>query len=197
MEGLIQSFIVFFVSIDPFGIIPTFLTLTNGLSGKLRRKVAIISSFYAFFVAVFFILLGKWLFAYFGISLSHFKIAGGLVLLVLSVRELVIYGEDKGKMGGLGVVPLGIPLIVGPATLSAGISLVEIWGYPLTILSLSLNVFITAVMLLFSENLVKFFGRGGLTALSKIIMLILSAISVKMIIDGTEEIVRSALKFSQ
>ncbi len=197
MEGLIQSFIVFFVSIDPFGIVPTFLTLTKGLSGKLRRKVAIISSFYAFFVAVFFILLGKWLFSYFGISLSHFKIAGGLVLLVLSIRELVIYGEDKGKMGGLGVVPLGIPLIVGPATLSAGISLVEIWGYPITILSLSLNVFITAVMLLFSENLVKFFGRGGLTALSKIIMLILSAISVKMIIDGTEEIVRSALKFSQ
>jgi multiple antibiotic resistance protein len=120
-----------------------------------------------------------------------------LVLLVLSIRELVIYGEDKGKMGGLGMVPLGIPLIVGPATLSAGISLVEIWGYPITILSLSLNVFITAVMLLFSENLVKFLGRGGLTALSKIIMLILSAISVKMIIDGTEEIVRSALKFSQ
>jgi small neutral amino acid transporter SnatA (MarC family) len=57
---------------------------------------------------VFFILLGEWLFAYFGISLSHFKIAGGLVLLVLSIRELVIYGEDKGKMGGLGVVPLGI-----------------------------------------------------------------------------------------
>ncbi len=197
MEGLIQSFIVFFVSIDPFGIVPTFLALTNGLSGKLRRKVAIISSFYAFFVAVFFILLGKWLFAYFGISLSHFKIAGGLVLLVLSIRELVIYGEDKGKMGGLGVVPLGIPLIVGPATLSAGISLVEIWGYTITILSLSLNVLITAIMLLFSENLVKFFGRGGLTALSKIIMLILSAISVKMIIDGTEEIVRSALKFSQ
>jgi multiple antibiotic resistance protein len=189
MEGLIQSFIVFFVSIDPFGIVPTFLTLTNGLSGKLRRKVAIISSFYAFFVAVFFILLGKWLFAYFGISLSHFKIAGGLVLLVLSIRELVIYGEDKGKMGGLGVVPLGIPLIVGPATLSAGISLVEIWGYPITILSLSLNVFITAVM--------QFLGRGGLTALSKIIMLILSAISVKMIIDGIEEVVRSALKFSQ
>ena len=91
------------------------------MSGKLRRKVAINSSFYAFFVAVFFILLGKWLFAYFGISLSHFKIAGGLVLLVLSIRELVIYGEDKGKIGGLGVVPIGIPLIVGPATLSAGI----------------------------------------------------------------------------
>ena len=54
---------------------------------------------------MFFILFGKWLFAHFGISLSHFKIAGGLVLLVLSIRELVIYGEDKGKMGGLGVVP--------------------------------------------------------------------------------------------
>ncbi len=197
MEGLVQSFVVFFVSIDPFGIVPTFLSLSSGLKEEERRKVALVSSVYALFIALFFILLGKWLFSYFGISIFHFKIAGGMVLLVLSIRELVIYGEDKGKIESWGVVPIGIPLIVGPATLSAGINLVETWGYITTVLGLSLNIFITTVMLIFSENLNRFFGKGGLTALSKIVMLILAAISIKMILDGMEGIIRSTIKFLQ
>ncbi|MEO0147992.1 MAG: MarC family protein [candidate division WOR-3 bacterium] len=191
MEGFIQSSIVLFVAIDPLGIVPTFISLTEGIPENEKRKIAIYSSVYAFFVALLFIFLSKWVFEYFGINLSHFKIAGGLILLILSIRELLIYGEYyKRRTDGLGVVPIGIPLIVGPATLTAGITLASGFGYAITSISLALNIVLTAIALIFSAKISALIGKGGITALSKIFMLILSSIAVKMILEGIEELIK-------
>lgn len=119
-HDFVYSFIPIFVAMDIGGLIPVYLTLTKELTAPQKRKVSLQALFTAFFISVAFIVAGNFVFRVLGITTYDFQIAGGVLLLVLAVVEMV-RGEHEGLVAGINVgpVPLGTPLIVGPAVLTS------------------------------------------------------------------------------
>lgn len=126
LKYLPHTFIPLFVAIDIVAVLPIFLSLTQGYSVEGQRRAVRESVITALLVGIVFIAMGEVIFSILGITNDDFKIAGGLVLLVFAILDLIRRDEIPRKAAGnLGIVPLGVPLIVGPAVLTTLIVLVD------------------------------------------------------------------------
>ena len=186
LQNLPMTFIPIFVAMDPFGLLPIFTSLTSEMSAKDKSKVIRLSTLTALIVSIAFVFIGQGIFRVLGITVSDFKIAGGLLLLVIAIMELLGKGLRQKDPHDVGIVPLGVPMLVGPAVLTIVIVLIDNYGVAATILSLVLNL--TIVFMVFSAEykITKVIGKNGLIAISKVIMLLLAAIAVMMIRLGLE-----------
>lgn len=184
----LQAWIPLFVAIDPLGVVPLFLALTQEESAKARRQIANQATLTAAIVAVAFVFLGELAFRALGITLSDFQIAGGLVLLGLAYRDLLGPAETStpARREDVGVVPLGTPLIAGPATLAMLLVLVKSTGLAVTLLALLANLLVVLLVFRNSDYITQFVGMRGLRAISKIIALLMAAIAVHMVRQGLE-----------
>lgn len=192
IETFLLSFIPLFVAIDIIGTAPIFLGYTKDLGDVDRKKLIYQAILTAFIVANLFLISGKLIFDFLGITIDDFRIAGGIILLILSINDILFSSQDRRKPAGdIGVVPLGIPLIMGPAALTTIIILVDNFGYIPTILSLILNFIIAALVLVNAKWLIKIIGYGGSKAFAKIASLFLAAIAVMMIRVGVLNILSS------
>ncbi len=195
LKVLPNTFIPLFVAMDVFMIIPIFISLTEGMSHDKRLVVVRESIITGLVVSLSFVALGEGIFRILGITGDDFKIAGGIVLLVFAVLDLIRAGEERRKqLGKMGVVPIGVPLIVGPAVLTTTLVLVDHYGIFPTIISLLLNLLIVWVFLSYAERLIKVIGKGGIMGISKIMALLLASIAVMMIRLGIENIMLSHIK---
>jgi multiple antibiotic resistance protein len=179
-------FIPLFVAVDAFGILPVFLSLTEGLGKKEVRKVLFESILTATAVAVVFLAIGEVGLRLLGISVADFMIAGGALLFGLSLSELLILEKQHHRLDSetLGAVPIGVPIIVGPAVLTTTLLLVRQHGFMPVIVALIANIFIAGVVLWFSSTLNDFFGKAGSKTISKLASLLLAAIGVMMVRKG-------------
>jgi multiple antibiotic resistance protein len=185
LKNFLLAFIPVFVAIDPIGLVALFLGLGTSVSHQDRQRQAFLGIFTALLIAVGFIFLGKFIFAALGITIADFQVGGGLILLVLAVRELVGIGpHDRGGSDEFGIVPLGMPLIAGPALLTALLILVDSVGLFFTLLSLLVNLGLVAVALCNAERFSRWMGKQGLRGVSKIIALLLAAIAISLIRRG-------------
>src|SRR5437588_8010421 len=185
IEKFLLAFIPVFVAIDPIGLVALFLGLGTSASHEHRRQQAFLGLLTGLLVATGFIFLGKAIFAAFGITVADFQVAGGLILLALAVRELVGFGRaDRDADKEFGVVPLGMPLIAGPALLTALLILIDSVGVVFTLLSLIANLTIVAIALCNAERFARLMGKQGLRGISKIIALLLAAIAISLIRRG-------------
>jgi len=185
VKQFLLAFIPLFVAIDPIGLVAMFMGLGTSASSEHRQRQAFLGIFTALIVAVGFIFLGKFIFAALGITVADFQVAGGLILLVLAVRELVGVGpHDRGGSDEFGVVPLGMPLIAGPALLTALLILVDSVGLLFTVASLLVNLGLVALALCNAERFARWMGRQGLRGVSKIVALLLAAIAISLIRRG-------------
>lgn len=185
MNSFLHVFIPLFVAIDVFGLVPIFLALTNGMSELARRRVAYEAIATAFLVSIFFLVLGTWVFKVLGISLADFQIAGGLLLLVFGVVEILNLGP-RDYVSGMtaGPVPLGIPLMVGPAVLTSLLLLTPLYGYTMTLIGLCFNLLLVALILSFTRFISHDIGKNVMHAVSQVIHLFLAAIGVSLIRRG-------------
>jgi multiple antibiotic resistance protein len=184
-EHFLLSFIPLFVAIDIVGTAPIFLGYAEGLTDKEKRKLIFEAVLTAFIVANIFLLGGKLVLVFIGITIDDFRIAGGIILLILSINDIISSSEGRRNPGtNIGVVPLGIPLIMGPAALTTIIILVDNFGYIPTIVSIALNFIVVCLVLLNARFLIKMIGEGGSKAFAKIASLFLAAIAVMMIRVG-------------
>jgi multiple antibiotic resistance protein len=137
-------------------------------------------------VALLFLFLGQSIFAAVGITTSDFQIAGGLILFILAARDLVhSAAEEPAKLADdFGVVPLGMPLIAGPASITTLILLAQTLGFAISLAALAVNLGLVVLAFAYSERLVKLIGATGLRAISKIVSMLLAAIAVNMIRKG-------------
>lgn len=182
------AFIPVFVAIDPIGLVAIFLGLGTSASHEHRKQQAFLGILTALCVAAGFIFLGKIIFAALGITVADFQVAGGLILLGLAGRELLGIGpHDRGGSDEFGVVPLGMPLIAGPALLTALLILVDTVGPVFTVLSLLVNLAVVAVALCNADRFSRWMGKQGLRGISKIIALLLAAIAISLIRRGWHE----------
>jgi multiple antibiotic resistance protein len=136
-------------------------------------------------VALGFVFLGQNVFTAVGVSVKDFQIAGGLILLILAARDLTqSEGAPVQLPEDIGIVPLGMPLIAGPALIATLLLLVETQGMAVTLVALAVNLGIVVLAFVFSDWLGRKIGKLGLRAISKIISMLLAAIAVAMIRRG-------------
>jgi multiple antibiotic resistance protein len=159
---------------------------------KLKKKVVIRDSILtAIIVSFLFIALGELIFRILGITPDDFKIAGGIVLLVFAVRDLVHSGEERMKPDiKVGVVPIGVPLIVGPAVLTNILLLADHYGVVPTLVALVLNLFIVWITLINAERIINVVGKGGIIGIAKVMALLLASIAIMMIRIGVVNTIR-------
>ena len=159
--------------------------LGTSASYEHRKRQAYLGIFTALCVAIGFIFLGKIIFAALGITVADFQVAGGLILLGLAGRELLGIGpHDRGGSDEFGIVPLGMPLIAGPALLTALLILVDTVGLVFTLISLLVNMGLVAIAFCNADWFTRWMGKQGLRGVSKIIALLLAAIAVSLIRRG-------------
>jgi multiple antibiotic resistance protein len=191
IRNILLTFIPLFVAVDAFGVLPIFVGLTEGLSKKEKNLIVIQSIWTASVVAVVFILIGRLIFRFLGITISDFMIAGGAILFCISISDII--NPTKARRipaDNLGSVPLGIPLIVGPAVLTTSLVLESQYGLPATIISILLNILIASAVFRQSHHLITFLGDAGSKALSKVMSLLLAAIAVMLIRHGIQEFLK-------
>jgi len=185
IEKFLYAFIPLFVAIDPIGLVALFIGLGTNASHENRKHQAMLGILTGLLVAVGFIFLGKIIFAALGITVADFQVGGGLILLALAVREIVGFGpHDRGGSNEFGIVPLGMPLIAGPALLTALLILVDSVGVVFTLISLFVNLALVALALCNAERFTRWMGKQGLNGVSKIIALLLAAIAISLIRRG-------------
>lgn len=188
IEPYLLAFVAIFVAVDALGNVPLFLSLTEGVNKKQRDKIIIDSVTTAAFVAIAFMFVGKLVLRFIGITIPDFQIAGGLLLFVIAVR-LLLPDASKSFLAtshdkDVGVFPLGMPLITGPAVLTTTLMMVDANGIIATFVSLILNMFIAWLTLVKSDLLMKLMGVSGLRILSKIMYILLASIGIMMIRKG-------------
>jgi len=182
------AFIPLFVAIDILGLLPIFLSMTDGMDEPRRRRLISQATFTALAVGIGFLFAGKALFHFMGITVNDFRIGGGIVLLVLSVRDLIFPSDDSRVAGGdVGIVPIGIPLIIGPAVLTTILILVDTYGYIATIVALAMNLAIVWTAFRKSHIILRLLGASGAKGFAKISSLFLAAIAVMMIRLGVSD----------
>lgn len=201
-EFLIKSFITLFVIIDPFGILPVYISLTGSYTRKHRMRTVLKSSLISAGLLIFFALFGGRLLYYLGIYPGSFYVAGGILLFVLSLNMIFGYGvknkktsEEEEEEEEIAVFPLAIPMICGPGTIASVIMLVSNAGddmmkTAIVIACAVFIVFVTALVMLSSELMIKLLGKTGISTIDRIMGIILSALSVQFIFRGISELAR-------
>lgn len=185
IQKFLLAFIPLFVAIDPIGLVAIFVGLGTSASREQKKHQALLGILTGLLVAGGFIFLGKIIFSALGITVADFQVAGGLILLVLAIRELVDIGpHDRGGGNEFGIVPLGMPLIAGPALLTALLILIDSVGIAYTVVSLLVNLFIVAIALCNADRFTRLMSKQGLRGVSKLIALLLAAIAISLIRRG-------------
>ena len=188
IRELALTFVPLFFAMDPVGNLPIFLALTQEVGATRRRQTVNLATLTALGVGLGFVAVGKAIFSLLGIEVADFLMAGGIILLILAIRYLItgkmVENQDLSASETVGVVPLGTPLVVGPAVLATLLLLIGKYRIPIVLSSFILNLAIQWVLFKQADRIVNFLGRTGANAVSKIVMLLLAAIAVKMIREG-------------
>ena len=193
MNPYIESFLPLFVAINAPGIIPMYLGITEALSKAERRRLTFQAVVTAAVIAVLILFAGQLIFSLLGITVNDLRVGGGLILLVLSISNLIFGdfrrrdptgGEPDASAADVGVVPLGIPMIMGPAAITSVLVSREAFGYIPTLLSLSVNMFLVFLVLAFAPYIGRFVGPAVSRAIAKVASLFLAAISVDLVRAG-------------
>lgn len=179
-----------FFAMDPIGLLPIFYGLTEGCDLKLRRKIILQSVITALAVAIGFMVAGRVIFKLLGITMADFMIAGGVILFCLAMLELMVGNKPKQAIASdIGAVPIGTPLVVGPAVLTMGLMLSAEHGFVPTLLAITFNIMIVGIVFLSADCLMRVIGRDGAKALSKVLALLLAAIGVMLVRRGVTQII--------
>ncbi len=185
MESFLLVFIPMFFAMDPVGLLPIFAGMTEEFDQQQKKRIIRQSIVTAAIVAISFLLVGQAVFKLLGISMGDFMIAGGVILFCLAMMELM--GVVKPKLlhpADIGAVPIGTPLVVGPAVLTMALMMGNQYGLGLTISAVLVNILLVAIIFSLSDKLMGVIGKNGARALSKVLALLLAAIGVMMIRRG-------------
>ncbi|MBI4331781.1 MAG: MarC family protein [Chloroflexi bacterium] len=185
LNSFIQTFVPLFIVIDAVGNLPFVIALSEGMSRHDRRTFVRVAVGTAAAVGLSFLFLGQIILGLMGITEGSFAIAGGLILLVLSVKHMTTGRMvDVIKEEMVAVVPIGTPLTVGPATITTLLLLAHQHALYMVLFSFMLNIVIAWIIFSLSDVIGGFLGHGGLKAVSQVTSLLLAAIGVNMVVRG-------------
>ena len=193
MTYSLTVFMSFFAVMNPIANTPIFIGLTEGENSESRKKIAKIASITAFIIVVSFIIAGKYIFELFGLTISAFKITGGIIIFYIGFQMLM---SQKSKMhnnnsseekNNVAISPLAIPILAGPGTIVAAMNNVTNASYlqiGIIISIFALMIFLTYLAFTFSDLIVKKIGANLISVIGKLMGLILAIIGAGMILEG-------------
>lgn len=200
---ILTVFFGFFAMMNPLGNTPVFITLTAGMDYKDKKLIAFRAIFIAFIVVLIFMVMGKFIFQVFGITLPAFRITGGVLLFITGLRMLLtdnpdpgmndISGKDLKTKTRIAVSPLGIPILAGPGTIAAAMNFVadgSLQSLLVTAAILLVLCLLTFLLFISAQRILKVLGENVIQVISRLMGLILSVIGTEMIISG----IRSAIE---
>ena len=203
LETAIYAFVTFFVVLDPLGMGPIFIALTRGETPAFRRKMAIRGTVIAAIILLVFAFAGDLLLRSLGVSIAAFRIAGGVLLFLISFDMLFARAtairrtteretEEAEAKHDISVFPLAIPLIAGPGGLTSVVLLMGRAGndmmMELVVLgTMALVLVIILAVLLAADQFTKWLGETGTNVISRVLGIILAALAVQFVIDGVRE----------
>jgi multiple antibiotic resistance protein len=189
--ALVRSTVALLVVVDPLGIVPLYIALTQKMEHGQRRaisKTVIITAASLLFV---FALAGNQIFAIFGITLPSFMIAGGVLLFIVAVELLARGGwrfGDAAAAEEAGIVPIAFPLLAGPGSITAVIISLEAAGLIVTTISILITTGVTYLVLRYSAGINRVLGRRGSLIVTRVFAVFVAAIAVQFIIQGAKEV---------
>ena len=186
-------------------ILPTVLDIVSSVPKSRRRRITLRALVLGNLVAFLFALGGGALLGAIGSGIDDVRVAGGLILLIFAIYDLLFSREQRKEPLGemvedqaadpqdeVGLVPLGIPLLVGPATLATSLFLAEAYGIGWTALALTVNASVNALLIVVGEGLLDRVGQGAMRATGKVFGLLLASMAVSMIRTGIQHMLEAA-----
>ena len=200
LEIFIQSFVLYFIVVDPIGSTPIFFVITKNLNIKDKIKTAVNSTIIALLVLIFFALLGNYILNHLNITFSALKIAGGIILFIVSLEMLFSKRQQRKKedtnfhSDNISVFPLAIPLLAGPAAIISVVVSVNNIGSNFInqivgMTSLVLVMVITFIAFFIVSKFEKVVNEKVINIFSSVIAIILAGLSVQYILDGIKEFI--------
>ena len=196
----INSFVLFFITIDTIGNLPFFISLTEGAKIKKKNQIAIKSVIYAFFILILFAYLGRYLLDALGVSLDSLKIAGGVILMFIAIdilfekrkkrrEQKVEAALDEKNFDEIIIFPMAIPFIAGPSTLATIILLMGDYSNSIdlqliVIIALIAALIVSLILMIGTNFTTKYIPPQILHATSRVFAFILAALATQFIIDG-------------
>lgn len=195
LDTFVTAFLPLFVAINIPGILPIYIGMTETYTERARRRLLVRALAAALVLAVLMLFAGDVIFRTLGISVNDLRVGGGLILLVIAVTDLAFGDLTKRRSGekavqdeveppDLPVVPLGIPLIIGPGAITTILIAQGEFGYPATLLSIAANLLLVFGAFSFGPGLLRLLGPDTSKAVAKVASLFLAAIAVAMIRAG-------------
>jgi multiple antibiotic resistance protein len=196
----LTAFTTLFVVIDPPGLVPVFFAMTNAMAAPDRNRVFRRSLLIAFWVALFFLIAGRYLLSQIGVSANAFKISGGILLFLTALpmlfghrAGLMAPGKDEGDIsdGDIAVFPLAIPLVSGPGTLTTVLTLDSAaqgsGGKQAALIFALVVVFaVTAASLKIGSAILAKLGASGANIVTRVFGIILAALAAQFVLNGVE-----------
>ncbi len=192
--NLAKAAIILFIIVDPLGNIPVFMGLTEKMTELQKRKVFDVATLVGFILLLVFAFTGQEIFLIFGISIYSFEVAGGILLLIISIRILFSGGfhENLESPESVGAVPIAIPLLVGPGAITTTILNLQAYGVIVTAMAVFVVLILTWTILRFIGSIYRFLGKTGSLVIARVMSLFIAAIAVQYIIIGLEHFIVAA-----
>lgn len=182
---VLKSFFLLLFILDPFLGAVVFITLTRGMERRERLSQAFLSVAVAFVLMLIFLFSGKLLFGLLGVSFSSFMVAGGVILLLLGIEEILgLEFSRKSADTKVAAVVIGTPLLCGPGAITSVVILAEKYGYFIPLLAVGLALFVTWVILVLAETIAKVLGERIIEVFSRVMGLLLAAMAVEYVKEG-------------
>ncbi|MEM1688998.1 MAG: MarC family protein [Candidatus Hadarchaeales archaeon] len=180
----LKIFISIFVIMDPFASLPLFMILTKG---KNVKKSALYAIGVASLVLFTFLFLGEYIFTIFGVKFYSFKVAGGVLLFILSAETILGIEPVKRKKHGPELVLIGTPMLTGPGVMATTVIFSQETGYLVTSLASLAALFLSFLILVLSKEIARLLGETGVEIASRVIGVLLGAIAIEFIASGIKE----------
>lgn len=183
---LLKAFFAVFGVMDPVGNVPTFLSLTEKMDITSKRRLATKAVLRAGIILLIFVFLGNAILNFFHISIQSFRIAGGLILILVGFQILfgIRFGKEDESLDDISVVPLATPLIAGPGTITTVVIFSKEYGYQITLIGVIANLLLSWILFRYAPLILKILGKSGTLLFAKVMGLILVAIGVEFTRSG-------------
>jgi multiple antibiotic resistance protein len=192
LRELARAGVELFVIVDPLGNLPIFIGLTKNMGSDERKRTFRTAVLVGFVLLTIFASAGQEVLALFGITLSQFMVAGGILLLALAVKLLVLGGwTETTSTSTVGAFPMACPLLVGPGAITATIVSLQTRGILVTFATVLVVFFLVAVILSAAEPIHRVLGDAGATVVSGVMAIIIAAIAVGFISRGIVKLTQS------
>lgn len=182
----LKAFIALFVSIDAVGALPLLTSLTRDMSPYERKKIVNKATIAALTMGIVFVFGGQFIFSFLGITENDFRVAGGILLLVFAIKDLSSSSNHQGTETphSIGIVPIAIPIMMGPAALTTLMIGAKEYGLFLTVISLVANLLLAWLLFSRASWFIQKIGVEASDAIAKVFSLFLAAIAVMLIRMG-------------